>query len=63
MEDVVIKGQDDSRVFVDEFDGGIWLSIQVKMGGARCILSKDQAKLMIQELQKIVENESADQSI
>jgi len=54
MEDVVIKGQDDSRVFVDEFDGGIWLSIQVKMGSARCILEKDQAQKLVEELQKFL---------
>ena len=55
MEEVVIKGLDDSRVFVDEFDDDIWLSIQVRMGGARCILKRDQAKLLVEELQKLLQ--------
>jgi hypothetical protein len=54
-EEVVIKGLDDGRVFVDEFDDDIWLSIQVRMGGARCILKRDQVKLLVEELQKLLD--------
>jgi len=57
-EEVVIKGLEDSRVFVDEFDDDIWLSIQVKMGGARCILKRDQAQLLVEELQKLLGGQS-----
>jgi len=54
-EEVVIKGLEDSRIFVSEFDEDIWLSIQVRMGSARCILKRDQAQLLLEELQKLLE--------
>ena len=43
-------------VFVDKFDEGVvWLSIQVKGGGARTTLTTDQAKDMIAALIRIVD--------
>lgn len=51
-ESTLIKGQDNVNVFVDEYDeGGIWLSIQTRFGGAHCTLTAENAKAMIVALQ------------
>ena len=45
-------------VFVDRFDEqAVWISIQIRGGNARCMLTKDQAKDMIAALTRIVEAE------
>lgn len=43
-------------VFVDKYDDGVvWLSIQVRGGGAHTTLTTDQAREMIAALTRIVE--------
>ena len=55
MEDVIIKGQDNSSVFVDNWDdGAVWLSIQIKNGSASTVLSREQAQLLVSELNKVL---------
>lgn len=55
MEDVIIKGQDNSSVFVDAWDdGAVWLSIQIKNGSASTVLSREQAQLLVAELNKVL---------
>lgn len=46
----------DEVVFVDKFDDGIvWLSVQVRGGGARTTLTTEQAKELIEALSRVVE--------
>ena len=46
----------DEVVFVDKFDDGIvWLSVQVRGGGARTTLTTEQAKQLIEALSRVVE--------
>lgn len=46
----------DEVVFVDKFDDGIvWLSLQVRGGGARTTLTTEQAKELIEALSRVVE--------
>lgn len=48
----------DEVVFVDKFDDGIvWLSLQVRGGGARTTLTTEQAKQLIEALSRVVEAE------
>ena len=50
----------DRRVFIDKYDDNlVWLSLQVNGGGANCVLSIEQAKAMIEALNKVVQNEEA----
>ncbi len=46
----------DEVVFVDKFDDGVvWLSLQVRGGGARTTLTTEQAKQLIEALSRVVE--------
>lgn len=47
-ESTLIKAEERTNVFVDEWDdGGIWLSIQTPHGGAHCTITKENALAMI----------------
>lgn len=51
-----IESTDEGSVlFVDKFDDGVWVSIQVRNGSARCLLSKAEALKMIGALKNVVE--------
>ena len=56
MEDLqtAVKAED-ATVFIDQFDDGVWLSLQVHRGSANCVLTKDQARELIAALNKVVE--------
>lgn len=44
-----------ANVFVDEWDdGGAWLSIQTRSGGAHCTIPAEQIPVMIAALQALV---------
>ena len=46
-ESTLIKANE-SNVFVDAWDdGGIWLSIQTRCGGAHCTITEENARAMI----------------
>jgi len=38
---------DDTAIYTDEHDNGLWLSVMVNGGSARAILSRDQAEALI----------------
>jgi hypothetical protein len=38
---------DDTAIYTDEYDNGLWLSIMVNGGSARAILTRDQAEALI----------------
>lgn len=45
---------DEANVFIDEWDdGGVWLSIQTRSGGAHCTIPRDQIAKMIEALQAL----------
>jgi hypothetical protein len=46
---------DGDRVFVEQFDDGVWLAIHHRRGTANTTLSKEQAREMIAALMLIVE--------
>ena len=49
-ESVRIQAQDRRSVFIDQFDGDIWLSIQTNSGGAHCVIPLDEAQKMVDTL-------------
>lgn len=52
-ESTLIKAQNDCNVFVDEWgDGGIWLAIQTRFGGAHCVIEPENIPAMIEALQE-----------
>ena len=38
---------DETVIYTDEYDGGLWLSVMVNGGSARAILTRDQAAALI----------------
>lgn len=43
-------------IFVDYWDPGeVWLSVNVQGGGARCVITKEQAQEMIAALQRVID--------
>jgi hypothetical protein len=58
-ESTLIKA-DEANVFIDEWDdGGVWLSVQTRCGGAHCTIPADQIQSMITALQAILAKETA----
>lgn len=43
-------------VFIDQFDDDIWLSLQVRGGSARCTLTKEQARQMMDAIQRVLDH-------
>ncbi len=46
---------DGDRVFVDQYDDGVWLAIHHRRGTANTVLTKEQARQMIAALMLVVE--------
>ncbi len=56
--DITIYTEDQSRVSITEWDdGGAWLKIGVKSGGAYTVLTRDEAQQLLAGLQKILSKE------
>jgi hypothetical protein len=46
---------DSGNVFVDHWDnGGVWLSISIRGGSARAILTREQAMEVMEAMQKVL---------
>lgn len=43
-------------VFIDQFDDDVWLSVQVNGGSARCTLTKEQARQMMDAIQRVLDH-------
>lgn len=41
------EGSDDTAIYTDEYDNGLWLSVMVNGGSARAILTREQAEALI----------------
>lgn len=55
---VRIQTTDDEVLFVDKFDEGqLWISIQVRNGGARCVIERDEALKMLDAIKRVLEVE------
>jgi t-SNARE complex subunit (syntaxin) len=50
-----VSNADGDRVFVEQFDDGVWLAIHHRRGTANTVLTKAQAREMIAALMLIVE--------
>ena len=55
-ESVMIRGEDDSRVFVDRLDDNLWLSIHTRCGGSHCQIPMDEAQKMLAALQEFLKD-------
>jgi hypothetical protein len=63
MEDILIKAENGARVGLDPWeDGGVWLYVAVKGSSTSFVIPRDQAKLMLEVLQNILEAESCQNS-
>jgi hypothetical protein len=51
---VSIKADDHRTVYVDQFDGKVWLSIAINGGSAYCTIQKDEAIRMVAVLQGFI---------
>ena len=49
-----IKSRNGDRVFVDEHDDGVWLSLSVQGGSAYTVLTKEQAKELFAALEQVI---------
>ena len=50
--------ENNERVFVDKFDEGVlWLSIQVRGGGAHVTIERDEAIKMLEAMKRVLEVE------
>jgi hypothetical protein len=49
-ESVKIQAQDKRAVFIDQFDGDIWLSVQTSGSNSYCVIPKEQAQKMVDTL-------------
>lgn len=45
---------DDGQVFVSPFDDNVWVAIHGKRGSYRAVLTREQAKQMIDALQSVL---------
>lgn len=48
-----LPSRDGDRVFVDEHDDGVWLSLSVRGGSAYTVMTKEQAQELIAALQQV----------
>ena len=55
----IIKAADNGdSVFVDKFDDGVlWLSLQVRGGGAHVCIERDEALKMLEAIKRVLEVE------
>ena len=52
-----IRAQDDQRVYVDQYDDGVWMSLHHQHGTSNVVFDKEQAKDLIAALIRIVDTE------
>ena len=58
-ESTMIRGEDDSRIFVDRLDDNLWLSIHTRSGGSHCQIPMAEAQIMLAALQELLNEEVA----
>jgi hypothetical protein len=54
-----IKVEDGQRIYVDEHDGGVWMSLHGQNGSSNAVMTKEQAEDMIVALIRIVDGEQS----
>jgi hypothetical protein len=50
-----ISNEEGDRIFVDQYDEGVWLAIHHRRGTANTVLSKAEARELIASLMLVVE--------
>ena len=53
-----INAQNDQRVYVDEYDDGVWMSLHHQHGSSNVVFDKEQAKDLIAALIRIVDGDT-----
>jgi len=61
MEEVIVKGENGTRVSFDKWDDerAVWLYVSHKQGCTTCVIPRDQAELLLESLQNILKKETA----
>ena len=44
------EGEDDTAIYTDEYEGGLWLNVMLPGASARAILTRDQALALIESI-------------
>jgi hypothetical protein len=57
--ETIIHCEEGVRVSVSNFDEGVWLHLGMKSGTAHAVLSREEAKQLLDGLQAILEMEPA----
>lgn len=53
-----IQAQDSRRIYVDQYDDGVWLSLHTEGFSANLVMNKEQAKDLIAALIRIVDGDT-----
>ena len=53
-----IKTKDGQRIYVDEYEDGVWLSLHHQHGSSNVVFDKEQAKDLIAALIRIVNGDT-----
>ena len=53
-----IRAQNDQRLYVDQYDDGVWMSLHHQHGSSNVVLDKEQAKDLIAALIRIVDGDT-----
>ena len=53
-----IKTKDGQRIYVDEYEDGVWLSLHHQHGSSNVVFDKEQAKDLIAALIRIVDGDT-----
>ena len=53
-ESIRIEAQERRAVYLDHFDGDIWMSIQTTGGSANCVIDKKNAYEMLKALHELL---------
>lgn len=54
-----VSANDGNRVFVDQYDDGVWLSMTVRHGSAYTTMSREAAAELLKALEAILASEPA----
>jgi hypothetical protein len=53
-ESIRIEAQERRAVYLDHFDGDIWMSLQTTGGNAYCVIGKEEAYKMLKALHELL---------
>jgi len=53
-----IQAMDNRRIYIDQYDDGVWLSLHTEGFSANLVMNKEQAKDLIAALIRIVDGDT-----